>query len=251
MSKKFSKAEFLYRAYKYRFVDDKAELAYLLKSIKPGDFVLDIGAHKGGYLHWIRKATGPKGKVIAFEPQPILHEYLTKSIRSFEFSNVELHHAGVSSKAGSLEIFVPKAEGLTSPGATFEKRAEQEGHTIKVPVFKIDELLTNRTQPVSFIKIDVEGHELEVFKGAEDLLRKDKPKLLFECENRHLNSQTVFDVFNFLTNLGYKGSFHKNGKLRPLVEFDPERDQATDEKKEILNKKAYCNNFIFEPVAHL
>ncbi|NVJ47381.1 MAG: FkbM family methyltransferase [Cytophagia bacterium] len=246
MSKKFSKPEFLYRAYKYRFIEDKPELSYLLKSIKQGDFVLDIGAHKGGYLHWIRKAAGSIGKVVAFEPQPILYRYLATGIKSFGYSNVDLYHAGVSSKAGSLELFVPKAEGLTSPGATFEKRDNTQGHTIPVPVFKIDELLANRETPISFIKIDVEGHELKVFKGAEDLLRKDKPKLLFECENRHLNNQTVFDIFNYLSKIGYQGCFFKNGKLMPLEKFDPERDQTIDSNREIQNKKSYCNNFAFE-----
>ena len=211
MAKKFSKAEFLYRAYKYRYVEDKAELVYLVKNINPGDFVLDIGAHKGGYLHWIRKTTGANGKVMAFEPQPILYDYLKKSIGSFGYKNVKLHNAGVSSEAGSLELFVPKAEGLTSPGATFEKRMDQQGHFIDVPVFKIDELLEDRERPVSFIKIDVEGHELEVFKGAEELLMEDKPKLLFECENRHLNDRTVHDVFDYLKDLGFEGSFFKNG----------------------------------------
>ena len=242
----FSKIKFLYRAYKYRFRDDKAELRYIINSIKPGQLVLDIGCHKGGYLHWMRKAIGSQGEVIAFEPQPILHSYVDMAIKAFEYQNVQLHHAGVSSENGDLELYIPKAEGLTSPGATFEKRKNTDkGHFISVPVFQLTEFLKDREKKVSFIKMDVEGHELEVFKGAKEILRKDAPRILVECENRHLHGLTVFDVFKFLTDLGYKGYFFHKGEKKPLSQFDPEEHQAIN-GTQIVDKKNYANNFVFE-----
>lgn len=247
-TKRFSKTKFLYRAYKYRYRDDAEELRYLVKNIKEGDFALDVGAHKGGYLHWIRKGVGNGGQVVAFEPQPSLYEYLSDMITAYRYSNVTLHHAGLSSEEGSLDLYIPKAEGLTSPGATFEKRADDSrGHYVTVPVLQLDKLLKDRTQPVNFIKMDVEGHELEVFKGAADLLAKDRPKLIFECENRHLNGLKVEDVFDYLTGLGYEGYFFLNGKLVPLSEFKADVHQRTHADKEIVNKKFYANNFVFEP----
>ena len=54
---------------------------------------------------------------------------------------------------------------------------------------KLDSFFASRTQPVSLIKCDVEGHEGEVFRGAEQLLRQDRPILLFECEQRHNGSR--------------------------------------------------------------
>ena len=243
----FSKTKFLYRAYKYRYKDDIGELKYIVNAIKAGDFALDIGAHKGGYLHWIRKAVGKNGQVVAFEPQPTLYEYLKQMIATYRLSHVTLHHAGLSSKEGELKLFIPKAEGLTSPGATFEKRADtSRGHFIKVPVLQLDKTLHNRKAPINFLKIDVEGHELEVFKGAEEILKKDRPKMIFECENRHLNQGTVKDVFSYLENLNYQGYFFWMGQLRPLSEFDMKKHQAI-EGSQIVNKKAYANNFVFEP----
>lgn len=248
MPKKFSKTKFLYRALKYRFVEDKAELDYITQSINSGDFVLDIGAHKGGYLHWLRKSVGNHGEIVAFEPQPSLYSYIKGAISAYGYSNVTLHHAGVSSKKGKLNLFIPKKEGLTSPGATFEDRPHVEGgHYIEVPVLKIDEILESRSKKVALIKIDVEGHELEVFKGAAQLLKTDKPKLIFECENRHLNHMKVEDVFDYLKQLNYMGYFFNHGKKIPIEEFDADKHQAINESKEIINKKAYCNNFVFEP----
>ncbi len=244
----FSRIKFIYRALKYRYKDDAPELKYIIDNIQPGDSALDIGAHKGGYLHWVRKRVGSRGSVTAFEPQPTLYSYLSNAIEAYGYKNVRLHHAGVSSEEGSMQLFIPKAEGLTSPGATFEQRDDTtNGHFITVPVLQLDKLLANRERPINFIKMDVEGHELEVFRGASEILNNDRPKLIFECENRHLNSIKVEDVFEYLTGLNYKGYFFLNGKLTPIEQFNANQHQAIDDKLEIVDKKNYANNFVFEP----
>ena len=249
MSKnKFSKIKFLYRALKYRYKDDAPELRYIMQSIETGDFVLDIGTHKGGYLHWLRATVGSEGWVTAFEPQPSLYEYVRQAIEAYNYKNITLYHAGVSSRESTLDLFIPKAKGLTSPGATFESRDKTEnGHFITVPVLQLDKLLVDREKPVSFIKMDVEGHELQVFKGANDILSIDRPKIIFECENRHLNTIKVEDVFVHLQSLAYTGYFFLNGKLTNIDQFDAKKHQAIDDNKEIVDKKFYANNFVFEP----
>ena len=233
---------------KYRYKDDAPELTYIINNINSGDLVLDIGSHKGGYLHWLRKAVGNNGAVHAFEPQPKLYEYVSQAIDAYGYKNITLHHAGISSEESTLELFIPKAAGLTSPGATFEERVHTDnGHFIKVPVLQLDTLLADRNHPVNFIKMDVEGHEFEVFKGARDILTKDRPKLIFECENRHLNNNMrVENVFEHLTDLGYQGFFFSKGELKSIKEFDAVKHQAIDENSEIVNKKLYSNNFVFE-----
>lgn len=245
---KFSKIKFLYRAMKYRYKDDAPELQYILANISKGESVLDIGCHKGGYLHWIRQAVGKDGVVNAFEPQPSLHDYISEAINAYGYKNINLYHAGVSSQEGVLELFIPKTKGLTSPGATFEDRSNtNNGHFISVPVIQLDKLLAGRKKRISFIKMDVEGHELQVFKGAHNILTEDKPKLIFECENRHLNDFKVEVIFDHLTNLGYNGFFFFEGQLISINQFDAARHQAIDKQKEIVDKKRYANNFVFEP----
>tara|TARA_A100000171_G_scaffold52986_1_gene75024 strand:+ start:3297 stop:4058 length:762 start_codon:yes stop_codon:yes gene_type:complete len=243
---KFSKIKFLFRALKYRYRNDTAEIKFILEHVRNGDSVLDIGAHKGGYLYWLRKSIGSDGLLVALEPQPTLYDYLKLAISKFRFTNIELHHAGASSEDTHLELYIPKGEGLTSPGATFEDRKDSsKGHFIKVPVHKLDELLKHRKKAINFIKLDVEGHELDVFKGALDILKQDKPTLLFECENRHLNNISVIDVFNYLTDLGFQGSFFHNNVLKPISDFDPLLHQVTQEG-EIVDKNNYVNNFVFK-----
>jgi hypothetical protein len=101
-------------------------------------------------------------------------------------------------------------------------------------------------RPVKFIKCDVEGHELEVFRGGEKILKKDMPILLFECEARHLQSGDVKEVFSFLEDLGYSGQFFANGKITSLDKFDMQKHQQIRDGK-IIDHLSYCNNFVFMP----
>lgn len=242
----FEKLKFLYRAYKYRYKNDKEELSYIATQLKKGMIALDIGSHKGGYLYWMSKGVGKSGQVIAFEPQPKLYDYLNIVIGNYPLKNVELHHAGLSSKEGEFELYVPKEEGKTSPGATFEQRTDGKGHSVKVKALVLDELLADRTKSIDLIKLDVEGHELEVFKGAHELLKTDQPKLIFECEKRHLNDKSVKDVFDYLHSMGYNGKFFWQGQLVDIKNFDEDIHQRITESGEIVDKSSYANNFVFE-----
>lgn len=246
----FAKIKYLYRAWKYRYLNDRAELSYLTQNVHYGDSVLDIGAHKGGYLYWLSKSVGKTGEVIAFEPQPLLYEYLKTTINHLHYKNISLHHAGVSSKPNKLKLFVPKAPGLTSPGATFEYRSNKtQGHAIEVDVVQLDDFLSERKSKIDFIKVDVEGHEMEVFKGASNILEQDHPTLLFECENRHLNDLQVEDVFAFLKSKNYEGYFFDQDQMRPIDEFDAREHQQISDSGQIIDKKKYVNNFVFHSIS--
>lgn len=96
-----------------------------------------------------------------------------------------------------------------------------------------------RDRPVKLIKCDVEGHELEVFKGARVILEQDQPVLLFECEGRH-RSGGIDEVFTYLLELGYEGFFIDGKQERPLSEFNEQQHQ-------VPGHKPYLNNFLFLP----
>ena len=102
----------------------------------------------------------------------------------------------------------PVSAGRPSPGASLTHRAvEAESFTtLSVPVVALDDYF-DESDKVALLKIDVEGAELGVFKGAERILRQHAPLLVFECENRHLAPGNVGDVFSYLDGLGYEGSF--------------------------------------------
>jgi len=97
--------------------------------------------------------------------------------------------------------------------------------------------------PISVIKVDVEGFELQVFRGAERILAESSPLLVFECENRHLEHGTVNDVLNFLYERGYDGHYVHRGELVPAKQFSAE--QQREEGEDFFRDKDYCNNFVF------
>ena len=105
--------------------------------------------------------------------------------------------------------------------------------------------LKERNLKPHFLKIDVEGHELEVFKGATQLLKEAKPRILVECEQRHLQNINIEEVFQYLLDLGYKGYFISENELKPLVHFSVGKHQKIVEGRYWMSKD-YCNNFIFE-----
>lgn len=233
------RARFLVRAYRARWRDQRAELSEALARIRPGDTVADIGAHKGAYLYWMRRAVGPAGRVYGFEPQPALHAYLDRMVSERGWTNVEVLPFALSDRQGTAEIHVP--EGETSPGASLEPRAG--GRTVPCTLETLDHVLGDSSR-LSFIKCDVEGHELAVFRGARRILTERAPALLFECEARHLSSHGMQDVFAFLQALGYQGRFFAGSALLPLAHFDPASHQARTGER-FWDRPGYFNNFLF------
>jgi len=241
------KIVFLSRAWKYRIGYDAKEIEYILNHVSEGERVVDIGAHKGAYLHWMRKAVGKTGEVLAFEPQPSLAEYLKKIIGIFGYENVTIEWMGLGSEKGMFELVVPSPVGTTSPGAHIQRPGETVGrHSFSVRVDRLDDYLSaDGDGPISFIKCDVEGSELGVFKGATRILKHDQPLLLFECEARHLADGDMDAVFSYLVHLGYSGFFFCEDELLPISRFSLEQHQPDFRKG--MKRSEYRNNFLFLP----
>ena len=200
-----------------------------------GQSVIDIGANKGAYTYWLQKAVGPLGHVFAFEPQPELADLLRAQERSFGWTNTQIINAALSTSQGRMELFQPAEHPLG--GATLEKHDEADGTRIEVRVERLDDYLDHwqKARPISFIKCDVEGHELNVFRGGERLLTKDRPILMFEC---HLPQSD--ELFEYLQSLGYFGGYaFINRRAVPFENFRWEGEL-----------KNYLGNFAFVHDSH-
>lgn len=137
---------------------------------------IDVGCHKGEVLEWFLRFA-PDGTHIGFEPIPQLFEKL--KIRFSDTSCVFYNYA-LSDEEGQTEfVYVPEA-----PAYSGLKERDYDGknvHPQKIPVTmkRLDDLVLANT-PVALIKIDVEGGELGVLQGAKELLKRDKPLVIFE-----------------------------------------------------------------------
>jgi FkbM family methyltransferase len=236
---------FRHRALKALLRDQKAEFEIIRRHIRRGDIVCDIGANKGSFIYWLSRWVGD-GRVVAFEPQPDLARGLADVCRVIGLDNVRVEAKAVYSRSGDQELFLPTGH---QPGASLLQASVQGQRftTLSVPTIALDDYFAE-SDGVTLLKIDVEGAELDVLKGAERILRRHGPLLVFECENRHLAPGRVQDVFSWLGTLGYTGSFIRHQRVLPLCEFDAAVHQRSDGDW-FWKSKDYCNNFVFRKVA--
>ncbi len=238
------KGRFLYRAFKARYRDQRPEIRALFSALSAGDAAVDVGANKGAYLYWMRRAVGAGGKVFAFEPQARLAAYLRRLVSGMRWTNVSIRDVALSDAPGTRVLHVPGTGD--SPGASLEDAVLAAG-ACRDEICEVDTLDRQLDRErVSLIKVDVEGHELAVFRGAERTLAQSRPTLLFECEGRHLTGHTPRDVFAFLESRGYRGGFFTPDGLTPVAQFDEARHQRRGPGR-FWKEPGYRNNFLFRP----
>jgi FkbM family methyltransferase len=206
-----------------------------LAAIAGTGVAIDVGANHGIYSYALARLGRP---VEAFEPQP----WCASTLRAWAGDRVHVHEIGLSDVEGAFDLHLPVVGGVRSTGyATF---GELDGpvETISVPVKTLDDFAF---EGVTFIKIDVEGHEGAVLRGAAATIEAARPTVLVEVEERHLAGGTIGDVFAELLARGYAGSFRLDGARLPLDEFDVERHQRARLAGE--PGAPYVNNFLFRP----
>jgi FkbM family methyltransferase len=236
-----------YVAYRYRLRINKAEIEYVLAHLSKGDTAIDIGAHKGGYLYWMRKRVGIEGKLVAFEPQESLYRQLLEITRHFKWNNVQVEKLGVSNARETHRFYIPVTpDGSSAEASMTDYRVGMgEYKETTIETISLDEYCTEASIRPAFIKIDVEGFEYEVLTGGRQILQTYRPKILMECEQRHLKDRKVGDVFKVLLELGYKGFFIHDNQVKPLAEFNVASHQDSNIKG-FETSGLYANNFIFE-----
>jgi FkbM family methyltransferase len=243
---------YLYRAYRYRFRVDPAEVRFVCGQLKRGDIAADIGCHKGAYTYWMRRRVGPTGAVFAFEPQPRQIEYLRNVFSRMSYDNVVLVPKAVSNVCGRRPLHVPQGAGQTHAATLEAGGGEQRtgssdnSTTLHVEVTTLDAFFASQDRQPNFLKIDVEGHELSVLEGARHLLETNRPAMLIECEARHRPDGDVQPVFDLLKSHGYEGSFFLNRHRYPLAAFQPTVHQPLPNQCGELPQH-YINNFAFMP----
>lgn len=155
----------------------EVELARLPRWVPPGRPALDVGASRGVYT-WFLRGLAPE--VCAVEPNPRLAARLARA-----FPDVTVHAVALSDREGRARLRVPRLGRTPAEGwATLEGRTDFPGlgaaevEEIEVPVTTLDRLAL---PDVGFVKIDVEGHEAALLRGAVETLRRCRPVILLEC----------------------------------------------------------------------
>ena len=194
------------------FFTDEQEYGLLATFIRPGDWVIDIGANVGHYTKRMSELVGARGRVIGIEPVPNTFALLAANAQLFAHANVSLLNIAASDRAALVTMQIPKfSEGLQN---YYQARLIPDGDGLAIFALPIDALAL--PAPIGLVKIDVEGHELPVLRGMSALVKRDRPVLIVETSS----SETL----RYLDELCYvadrlPGSSNVICRTRPPVEL--------------------------------
>lgn len=208
-------------------------------SVKEGNIVLDLGAHLGYYTLIAARKVGPRGKVFAFEPAPINLDFLKKNVDANNYSQrVTIVPKAISDAGGSGKLFL---ETLDSTMGYRMGRAPDDPavKSVVVETISLDEFFIDYKEPISVIKMDIEGMEFKALRGMQKLLSKNKNiKIISEFDSRKLvlcgtdpikYLRALKDLAFELTEIN-----EKEKKLKPLmIEEFPSR--LSSQKKILIN----------------
>ena len=214
------------------------EMLHVTKLLQNKRRFLYIGANMGIYSFYFHNMFE---NINAFEP---LAE-ITKRLAALQSDSLTIHNVALSNKKGKLEFYIPSINGELMPSlASLEKRDVGNEERIEERIVDVDTVDNYGFDDVDLIKIDVEGHEQFVILGAIETIKRTRPILIVEIEQRHINTD-INEVFQTILNLGYNGFFLQNGTLYPLESFSYKSNQMPFLQN--VMAKEYVNNFIFTP----
>lgn len=219
----------LRKAIQNRLYDRDLEFEYFRKLIRKGDCVADIGANFGYYTTFFSKLVNDEGCVYSIEPIPLTFDILSNNTKKLNLSNVQVFNVAVSDNTGTGIMEIPKYQ--TGGNNFYQARLidqSQQGKSsnrYSVSTETLDAMFIQNDTPISFIKIDVEGHELNVINGALALLQRFKPAMYIEVsENPDEQQSSAGLLFKQLAQLDYSPYLCEERKLRRRSEGDVRND---------------------------
>src|ERR1044071_8343119 len=179
---------------------------------KQGDIVVDVGAHIGRYTLIASKRVGENGKVIAIEAHPGNYEMLNRNIKLNGLTNVTTLNYAVYSKESKIKLFLPGGKSNhTIYNTLISSRATNEEKFVEVNANTLDGLLLQggiNHAEVNWIKIDVEGAEFEVLKGAHDIMsNSNNITFLIEIHNLEDGKNLYRPIMDLMEKHNFKVEF--------------------------------------------
>lgn len=199
---------------------ENEEFALMERMISPGMTVLDIGAHKGFYTLLFSSKTGTHGRVLAFEPSKRERFRLHLHLKVNSCRNVQVFDFALGEKEGEATLFV--VDGAETGMNSLQPVANNHSvHEETVAVRSLDTLLVDlHVERVDFVKMDVEGGELGVLRGASTLLdRSPRPYIFSEISDLRTKSwgYQASEILRFMENKRFQWfSPRPDGLLSPL-----------------------------------
>ena len=145
---------------------EPAKHALISRHLRPGMTFIDVGANKGDFTLLAARLTGPSGRVISIEPEPENHSVLQRSIELNDYANIAVLQVALSDRDGTADLQIGSTSGSHTLSPEFNG-----SRAVSVPTRTLDAVVAdNRLASVDMIKIDVQGFELAVLRGAAQTL---------------------------------------------------------------------------------
>jgi len=186
---------------------EEENFKFLNQVCKPGAVIIDIGAHIGLFSVIASKITGAKGKVYAFEPSPTTYNILQNTIRlNIAGDTVETFQKAVSSTAGTTKFYISD-DVVDNSNSLVSYLEDRELKGIDITLTTVDDFVKEKkiTQ-LNFIKIDVEGVELDTLRGAENTFKILRPYCMVGIHPAGIKAKgdKLEDIYNFIQQCRYK-----------------------------------------------
>ena len=190
------RGEILYHAFWDKMFDeDKNKIKNLVHN---GDTILDVGGNLGFFVLILTDLINDSGKIYSFEPSNRLNKKLASTIRINNLKNVEIVDLALGEEEGTSSLYYnPKQSGLSSIVTHSENYLLEE-----IEITTVDKFSKKISDRIAFIKIDTEGFEPQVLRGAKETIKKDKPIIYIELGRDHLESS--LEALKVLKELGYQ-----------------------------------------------
>jgi len=172
-----------------------------LETLSPGDHVIDVGSNIGYWLLLAARRIGESGRMLAFEPVPDSREIVQRNIKRSGIRNVELSPLAIGQENGAAEFYESK---VANWGSLVKHHALLPTRSLHVEIMKLDDVV--RESPgfrPTMLRMDVEGAELMVLEGAQNLLKKYRPGLFIEFHPFLVGWRAIRRALSGLMELGY------------------------------------------------
>lgn len=198
-----------YQAWLLYFLSDNDSSFHILRYLGESQVIIDIGGNIGQtslVINANRVECVNNFKIICFEPYPEnFNKLLTNINLNSNIQNIKLENIGLGDKNSQVEMFKECISNSGGNRIVYDPAKNTEGIEV-VQITTLDNYLeSNNIEKVDFVKIDVEGFEYSVLKGAIKTLRKSKPKLYIELDNANLKKQgsSSVEMISLLKRFGY------------------------------------------------
>lgn len=212
-----------------------AEESFLEQLNLDGATVFDVGGYEGIFTLFFARKVGAGGRVVTFEPNPSNAARIAENVRLNGFPRVELRQIALGARPGRAALVFPAdetARGSLEPRIADQIRAESGVRTVDVEVDTLDRQIASGLPDPDFVKLDVEGLELDVLRGMADVMTRRHPHLYIELHgaDARLKLENLTAVTAVLWSHGYAVRHVESGRVL----------RGTDDLPTAIRGHLYC-----------